>query len=188
MGKRRFQAPQVRRFLIHVVVTATVAGLLARRYGEQVVGFVDGLPATASGWQLMGWLVGGPPLLLAAMAWNDRAKFDADQRRLRAMAYGIWFGLGGFLVPALAGDAAATFGGAVRTGNQLAFGWACASVANAAAIAFAIGIGVLRRQAAPDGEPPESELAVRFVESAWVVLLLGGLMFAVYGADLGFVY
>jgi hypothetical protein len=188
MGKRRFRASQVRRFLATAVVTALVSGLLARGYGEQVVGMVDRLPASASGFQVLGWLLGGPPLLVAAMAWNDRGRLDAERRRKRAVLYGVWFGLGGFLVPALTGDPSEFFGQHVATGNQLGYGWACGAVANVAAIAFATGIGVLRARAAPGGVAPESELATRFVEIAWTVLLGIGLLFAAYGAQLGFRY
>ncbi|HET9499406.1 MAG TPA: hypothetical protein VFO98_04020 [Marmoricola sp.] len=185
MGKRRFRAPQVRRFLICVVVTATISGLVARGFGEDVTGFVARIPATGAGFAFLGWLFGGPPVLLAAVAWNDRLRFDVEQRRFRAVFYGIWFGLGGFVVPGLVGDREAIFGTAAPTGTELAFGWACAAVGNAAAITFATGIGHVRRQAAGDGEPPESELATRFVESAWAVLLLLAMLFAVYGDRLG---
>lgn len=188
MGKRRFQAPQVRRFLVSVVITACISGLVARAYGEQVIGLIDGLPATASGWQVIGWAVGGPPILLAAVAWNDRARYDADQRRLRAILYGAWFGLGGFLVPAIPADAFEIYGKGVAIGNQLSYGWSCAAVANLAALGFATGIGIVRRQATPGGTPRESELATRFVEIAWLVLLFAGMLFAAYGARLGFVY
>lgn len=188
MGKRRFRAPQVRRFAVTVVVTACVSALVARLFGEQVVSGLTNLPATPTGYQVLGWAVGGPPLLLAAMAWNDRRRFGPDQRKVRAVVYGVWFGLGGFLVPALTTNSYELYGDDVSTGNQLAFGWLCAGVANAAAIGFAAGIGVLRRRAAPDGQPPESEMAERFVELAWAVLLAIGFVFAAYGRQLGFVY
>lgn len=189
MGKRRFRAPQVRRFLLCVVLTATAGGLVSREYGDEVVGLVARLPASASGFQVLGWLFGGPPLLMAAMAWNDRGRFDADQRRKRSLAYGVWFGLGtGLLVPGLAGDAAELFGEAASTGSRLAFGWACGAVANAAAIAFATGIDAVHRRVTADGELRERALATRFVEVGWTVLLGLSLLFAAYGEQLGFVY
>lgn len=184
MGNHRTRAPVTRRFLSSLVVAATLSALAAHGIGEDVTVWLERIPASDKGWAVIGWLFGGPPLVLAALAWNDRRRFDAAQRRQRATLYAAWFGLGGFVVPALAGNSVEIFGEGVGIGNPLAFGWTCGAVANIAAIAFALGITRMSAQAGEHGH----RLGLTFIESGWILLVAASLLFAAYGRELGFVY
>lgn len=184
MGNDRTRAPVARRFLTTLVVTATFSAALAHGVAEDVTVWLERIPASEKGWALIGWLFGGPPLVLAALAWNDRRRFDAGQRRQRATLYGAWFGLGGFVVPALSGNSVELFGEGVGIGNPLAFGWTCGAVANLAAIAFAFAITRMSAQAGARGH----RLGLKFIESGWILLVAGSMLFAAYGRELGFVY
>lgn len=182
MGIHRVQAPVMRRFLTTLVFTLAITGLVARGLGEDITVALGDTATSERGWPVLGWLFSGPPLLLAALAWNDRRRFSAERRRKRATAYAIWFGMGGFALPALVDDSAELFGRGVEVGNPLAFGWACGAIANLAAIAFALAIG----QMSAGGDARARQLATRFIETAWIVLVAGSLLFAAYGRELGF--
>lgn len=188
MGNHRFRPSMVRRFLLFMAGAAIGAALVSREFGEDVTVWLDRVPATSSGWQCIGWVFAGPPLYLAALAWMDRADLAHNQRRLRAAVYGIWLGLGAFVVPGLADGSYDIFGPGIEVANPLAFGWICGTVGNLAAILFASALGVVRRTATPAGSDPPSQLTDRFIEVAWTLLLGGSLLFAAYGAELGFVY
>lgn len=185
MAIHRVQAPVMRRFLITLVVVTTVTGLVCRELGEDITVWLgDNLEATDRGWPVIGWLFGGPPLLLAALAWNDRKEHSASSLRSRATWYAVWFGIGGFALPALVDDSAELFGRGVEVGNPLAFGWTCGASANLAAIAFAYAITRMSAQ----GDTAARRLALRFIETAWILLVGGSLLFAAYGRELGFNY
>lgn len=184
MGNPRSQAPVTRRFLLTLVVVAAASALACRAYGEEITTFLGDAPASDRGWTVIGWFFGGPPLALAALAWNDRHRLDLDGRLARATRYAAWFGLGGFVVPALADNSVELFGDGVEVGNPLAFGWTCGAVGNLAALAFAVALHRLSRA----GDDRARSLAVRFVEWAWFLLTLGSMLFAAYGRQLGFVY
>ncbi len=184
MGNHRTQAPVARRFLITLVIAGTLSALAAHAFGEDVTVWLEHVPASDKGWAVIGWLFGGPPLVMAALAWNDRRRFDAEQRQQRATLYAAWFGLGGFVVPALAGNSVELFGEGVGIGNPLAFGWTCGAVANIAAIVFALAIIRTSAQAGAHGH----RLGLTFIESGWILLVGASLLFAAYGRELGFAY
>lgn len=184
MGELRGRAPTVRRFLTALVYAGTCTVLLANGAGQWTTTHLAHLPVAPRGWPVLGWLVGGPPVVMAALAWNERGRYTAGQRRLRATAYGLWIGLGGFALPALVHDSGKLYGAGVETGNPLAFGWTCGMVANIAAVLFALAIGRISAQ----GDAHSRELAGRFVEVAWILLVAVAMLFAAYGRDMGFTY
>lgn len=184
MGDPRIQAPATRRFLGTLALVAALSALLSRELGEEVTTFLEAVPASDRGWSVIGWFFGGPPLVLAALAWNDRRRLGPGERLARATRYAAWFGLGGFVVPALADNSVELFGEGVGIGNPLAFGWSCGAVGNLAALGFAVAIHRISRQADDRGR----QLALRFVEWGWVLLTIGSMLFAAYGRELGFVY
>lgn len=180
----RVRTHVMRQFLSTLVFVGAVAGLACHQLGEDLtVRFAD-FPVTDRGWPVLGWFFAGPPVVLFALLWNDRRRFGTEQLRDRALFYGAWAGLGCFALPALVDDSAALFGRGVEIGNPIAFGWACGAVANLAALVFAVAIDRLAAQ----GDARARRIALRFIETAWVLLVAGSLLFAAYGRELGFNY
>ena len=182
------------RFLFALIVSAIATAAAGREWGEDVAVRLLDTPTTTTGWQVIGWLVGGPPLFLAFQNWVERRRLTEGQLSARATMLGLWLGLGGFLVPAFVDGRFEHFGTGIDVGAPLTFGWACAGVANLAALLFAGGLQML----APSTERIEvrhrasaeraHRLRLKFLEVAWLLLLLGSAMFAANGKALGFVY
>lgn len=184
MAIHRVQIHVMRQFLTALVVVTTVAGVTCRWAGEDISVWFGDFPVTDRGWPVFGWLFGGPPIVLFALLWNDRRHYAGDALRTRATFYGAWAGIGGFALPALVDDSAAVFGRGVEIGNPLAFGWACGAIANLAALGFALAISRMSAH----GDERARRIGMRFVETAWVLLVAGSLLFAAYGRELGFNY
>ena len=175
-----------RRFALSIVGFSVFFLALGRFLGEDLALQLQKTPTTREGWQFFGWLVGGPPFLLAILVWNDRKRLAPSQLRNRTYALAAWIGLGMFIFPARLDSVDEQFGTAALVGDPLSGGWAWAMLANAIAFIFAALVLLVLHKSVPNGpNQAQRDLTVRFLERAWLVALVAGLGFALYGGATG---
>jgi len=186
MGRYRTQVSAGRRFALSIVGFSVFFLALGRFLGEDLALQLQKTPTTREGWQFFGWLVGGPPFLLAILLWNDRKRVAPTQLRNRTLALSAWIGLGMFVLPARLDSVNEQFGTAALVGNPLSIGWAWAMLANAVAFLFAGLVLLVLHKSVPSGpNQTQRDLTARFLERAWLVVLIAGLGFALYGDATG---
>ena len=169
-----------RRFLIALLGFAVFFTLLGLRLGEDIAVQLQKTPTTEAGWRLIGWLVAAPPALLTIVTWHERHRLRPQQRRSRALLLAAWIGLSMFVLPARLTGVDAQFGTGALVGEPLSAGWAWGALAAVVGLAFSgLVLLVLHRSvASPTAE--QWDLTVRFLERAWLVLLVVSLGFALY--------
>ena len=175
-----------RRFALSIVGFCVLFLAVGRFLGEDLALQLQKTPTTREGWLFFGWLVGGPPFLLAVLFWNDRARLTRTQFRNRSLGLAAWIGLNMFILPARLDSVDEQFGTAALVGNPLSGGWAWSILANGIAFAFAGVVLLVLHKSVPNGpNQAQRELTVTFLERAWLVVLVAGLGFALYGGSTG---
>jgi hypothetical protein len=186
MGSNRTQVSDGRRFALSVVGFCVLFLAAGRFIGEDVALQLQKTPTTRDGYLFFGWLVGGPPFLLAILLWNARERLAPAVLRNRTFAVSAWIGLGMFILPAKLDSVDKQFGTGALVGDPLSGGWAWAMLANLVAFGFAGVVLLVLHRSAPQGpNQAQQELTVTFLERAWLVVLVAGLGFALYGGATG---
>jgi hypothetical protein len=176
-----------RRYLVALVVAAVVSTVVGRLFGEDIALLLQRTPTTTLGWRFIGWLIAGPPLLIAIVTWHERRRLTEKQRRERFYPLAVWVGLSMFVLPARVLGDDSQFGTGALVGDPLSAGWAWAALADLLALAFAGLLLLVLRRSVDAPTRGQRDLTVRFLERAWVVLLVVSLGFALYGGSAGVV-
>ncbi len=177
------RAQAARRFLLMCVGLAVVVTALGRVYGEDLAVWAQGTPTTERGWLFIGWLIGGPPYLLAYVTWNEYGRIRPGRRVERLWIIAAWIALSMLLVPAwILGDEE-QFGAGRIASEPVMAGWQWAMLAHLVAAAFAGVLALVRRGTTVTER--QQRLTRRFVERAWAVLLLIALGMALYSGPTG---
>jgi hypothetical protein len=175
-----------RRFALSIVGFCVLFLALGRFLGEDIGLQLQNTPTTRDGYLFFGWLVGGPPFLLAVLLWNARKRLRPTELRNRMIGVSAWIGLGMFILPAKLDSVDKQFGTAALVGDPLSGGWAWAMLANLVAFTFAGLVLLVLHKSVPQGpNQAQRELTVTFLERAWLVVLVAGLGFALYGGATG---
>lgn len=169
------------------MITACVAfGAIGATWGEQIGLRLQDTPTTTQGWLFIGWLISGPPYLIGMLAWYERGRLDRGQRRTLTYVLAVWIGLSMFVLPARVHSVDAQFGTAALVGDPLSAGWAWGALANLLGLGFAaVALIVLHRSVSGRPSARQQELTIRFLERAWLLLLVASLGFALYAPNTG---
>ena len=180
--QERTDAFERRRFVLAVVGFAVAFTAIGRIYGEDIALQLQNTPTTTLGWRFIGWLVSAPPAVLTMITWHERRRLRPEQRRTRGLVLAAWIGLSMFILPARTAGVDSQFGTGALVGDPLSAGWAWGALASLIGLVFtALVLFVLFRTVeVPTRE--QRDLTVRFLERAWLVLLVVSLGFALYGA------
>ncbi len=172
---------EIRRFVLAVVAFGLVFTALGRIYGEDIALQLQKTPTTALGWRFIGWLVSAPPAVLVITTWHERRRLRPKQRRDRSLLLAGWIGLSMFILPARTTSIDSQFGTGALVGDPLSSGWAWGALAAIIGLVFSgLVLTVLYRTVdVPTRE--QRDLTARFLERAWLVLLVVSLGFALYG-------
>lgn len=186
MGSIRTSGAERRRFVVAVVGCCVLFGALGRVYGEDIAMQLQKTPTTTEGWHFIGWLIAGPPYLIAILAWHERARLRRSTRRNLVYVLSVWIGLSMLILPARIDGVDEQFGTGALVGDPLSIGWAWGALANLVGFVFAGLVLFVLHRSVP-GRPTRSQrdLTARFLERAWMVLLIVALGFALYGRDSG---
>lgn len=176
---------EFRRFLAVVVVFAVAFAVVGLRFGEDVALQLQKTPTTELGWRLVGWLVAAPPWLVAMVMWHERARLSPDQRRHRSTLLAAWIGLSLFVLPSRLSGVEHEFGTGALVGEPLSVGWAWGALAALIGLVFSAIVLVVLHRSVDSPTPAQRDLTVRFLERAWLVLLVVSLGFALYGGRTG---
>ena len=181
----RTDASERRQFILAVVGFAVVFTAIGRIFGEDIALELQKTPTTSLGWRFIGWLVAAPPVVLTMITWHERRRLRPKQRRDRGLALAFWIGLSMFILPARTTSIDSQFGTGALVGDPLSSGWAWGALATIIGLAFT-GLVLLELHRTVDEPTREQrDLTVRFLERAWLVLLVVSLGFALYGARTG---
>src|SRR4051794_11661728 len=174
-----------RRFVRALVGFAVLFAVLGRTQGEHIALVLQKTPTTELGWRFVGWLVVAPPALLVLITWHERRRLTARQRRARGVLLAGWIGLSALIAPARVVGVEHQFGTAALVGDPLSEGWLWGALGALLGLAFtALVLLVLHRTVdVPTRE--QLDLTARFLERAWLVLLVVSLGFALYGGRTG---
>jgi hypothetical protein len=173
------------RFLAAVVAFAVLFLVVGLRYGEDVALQLQKTPTTELGWRLIGWLVAAPPYLVTLLVWHERARLRREQLRQRGLLLAAWIGLGMFVLPSRLTSPEQHFGTAALVGDPLSAGWAWGALAALLGLVFSGLVLLVLHRTVESPTPQQRDLTVRFLEVAWLVLLVVSLGFALYGARTG---
>lgn len=177
---------ELRKFALTVVAFGLLFGALGRTWGESIALQLQKTPTTETGWLFVGWLVAGPPYVVAILCWHERRRFRPAQRRNVEVLLAAWIGLSMFVVPARVHSVDQQFGTGALVGDPLSLGWAWGTLANLVGLGFAaLVLTVLHRSVPGRPTAAQRDLTIRLLERAWLVLLLVSLGFALYGHDTG---
>ncbi|RNM12761.1 hypothetical protein EFL26_19465 [Nocardioides pocheonensis] len=174
-----------RRFVVALVVSAVLFAVVGLRFGEDVAMQLLKTPTTELGWRLIGWMVAAPPWVLVMVSWHERGRLSADQRRRRGLLLGAWIGLSMFVLPSRFGGVEHEFGTGALVGEPLSVGWAWGGLAALIGLAFSGVVLLVLHRSVASPTPTQRDMTVRFLERAWLVLLVVSLGFALYGGRTG---
>jgi MFS family permease len=174
-----------RRFLLAVVGFAVVFTAIGRLFGQDIALELQRTPTTELGWRLIGWLVAAPPAVLTMITWHERRRLRPEQRRFRGLGLAAWIGLSMFVLPARTTSIDSQFGTGALVGDPLSAGWAWGAVATVLGLVFTGLVLLVLRRTVDEPTQEQRDLTVRFLEHAWLVLLLVSLGFALYGGRTG---
>lgn len=181
----RTDVSERRRFVLAAVGFAILFTALGRVFGEDIALELQKTPTTALGWRFIGWLVAAPPAVLTMVTWHERRRLTPKQRRDRGLFLAAWIGLTMFIAPARTTSIDSQFGTGALVGDPLSAGWAWGAMAAVIGLVFS-GLVLLVLHRSVDAPTPEQrDLTVRFLERAWLVLLVVSLGFALYGGRTG---
>jgi len=177
---RRADDSELRRFVLAAAGFAVLFLVIGLRFGEDVAVQLQKTPTTALGWRLVGWLVAGPPALFALVSWHDRRRLRTEQRARRVLLMAAWLGLNMFVLPARLTSVDKEFGTGALVGDPLSAGWTWGALAALVGMAFSAVVLVVLHRTVDEPTPDQRDLTVRFLERAWLVLLVVSLGFALY--------
>jgi hypothetical protein len=183
--ENRADTSERRRFVILVVAFAVLFTAVGRMYGEDIALELQKTPTTTLGWRLIGWLVAGPPLVFTMMVWHERRRLTRKQWRDRSWLLAAWIGLNMFVLPARTTSTDSQFGTAALVGDPLSTGWAWGAAAAVVGLAFTGLVLLVLHRSVAEPTVDQRDLTMRFLERAWLVLLIVSLGFALYGDGTG---
>ena len=172
----------VRRFLLAVVGFGALFTAIGRIFGEDIAMQLQNTPTTTLGWRFIGWMVAAPPAVLTMITWHERRRLRPKQRRDRSLLLACWLGLSMFILPARTASVDSQFGTGALVGDPLSEGWAWGALAAVAGLVFTVLVLVVLFRTVEVPTRAQRDLTVRFLERAWLVLLVVSLGFALYGA------
>src|SRR5690242_14485035 len=175
MGSNRTLPSGRALFAISVLGSAFLFLVLGRIAGEHIALELQKTPTTTDGWLFIGWLIGGPPYLVAVIFWNEHGRSRPGEVRLATVLIGVWIGMTMLIAPARVLGVDTQFGTGAIVGNPLSAGWVWGEVANLGMLAFStIVLLVMRSATAPRGGPTTQQrrMTARFIEIAWMVTLV----------------
>jgi hypothetical protein len=183
-GTRRAHADRadLRRFVLAVVGFGVLFTAVGRLFGEDVALALQDTPTTTLGWRFIGWLVAAPPAVLTMIIWHERRRLRPQQRRTRSYLLAGWIGLSMFVLPARTESVHSQFGTGALVGDPLSEGWAWGGLAAVIGLVFTGLVLVVLHRSVEVPTKAQRDLTVRFLERAWLVLLVVSLGFALYGA------
>jgi hypothetical protein len=186
MGTAGDKRTELRRFLLAVAAFAVVFGAIGRTWGEDIAVQLQKTPTTEPGWLFIGWLISGPPFIVAALVWHEGGRLRPSQRRDRGLLLAAWIGLSMFVLPAKVASVDKQFGTGALVGDPLSLGWSWGMLANVVGFVFAaVVLTVLHRTVPGRPSSRQLDLTYRLLERSWLVLLVVSLGFALYGNDAG---
>lgn len=169
-------------FVATAIGSGVLLGLVGAFLSTSVAELLQKTPATTNGWLLLGWAVSGPPFVIAALTWAERAERAGRQRRDLRVVLGIWAGLSMFVAPGAIYGVSQWYGTAALIGDPLTAGWLWGIIGNAVAMSFAaVVLGVLFSSVPGGPSPTQRALTLRFLERSWLVILLISFGLALYG-------
>jgi membrane protease YdiL (CAAX protease family) len=172
----------VRRFVLAVVGFAVLFTAVGRIYGEDIALELQNTPTTTLGWRFIGWMVSAPPAVLTMITWHERRPLRPRQRRDRSLLLAGWIGLSMFVLPARTASVDSQFGTGALVGDPLSAGWAWGALAAVIGLVFTGLVLLMLFRTVDVPTLGQRDLTVRFLERAWLVLLVVSLGFALYGA------
>jgi MFS family permease len=181
----RADAAERRRFAGAVLGFAVLFTVVGRAFGEDIAMQLQQTPTTALGWRLTGWLVAAPPAVVTILVWHDRHRLRPRRRRDLSLLLSGWIGLSMFVLPARVVGVDDQFGTGALVGDPLSAGWAWGALAAVVGLAFSGLVMLVLRRTVDRPTPEQWDLTVRFLERAWLVLLVVSLGFALYGGRSG---
>jgi hypothetical protein len=176
----RADSSELRRFALATACFAVLFLVVGLSFGEDVAVQLQKTPTTDLGWRLVGWLVAGPPALFALVSWHDRRRLRPDQRTRRGLLVAAWIGLNLFVLPSRITSVDQEFGTGALVGDPLSAGWAWGALAALVGMAFSAAVLVVLHRTVAAPTRAQRDLTVRFLERAWLVLLVVSLGFALY--------
>ena len=182
---RRADAADRWRFVAATVAFGALFLVVGLRFGEDVAVQLQKTPTTALGWRLIGWLVAAPPYLVTLLVWHERGRLRREQLRQRGLLLAAWIGLSMFVLPSRVTSPETQFGTAALVGDPLSAGWAWGGLAALLGLVFTALVLLVLHRSVESPTPQQRYLTVRFLEVAWLVLLVVSLGFALYGARTG---
>jgi hypothetical protein len=174
-----------RRFFLAVAGFAVFFTALGRLLGEDIALELQKTPTTTNGWLFIGWLVSAPPFALTLVTWHERRRLRPKQRRDRTYVLAAWIGLSMFILPARTSSIDSQFGTGALVGDPLSIGWAWGMLANLIGFAFTALVLTVLHRTVDEPTREQRDLTARFLERAWLVLLVVSLGFALYGEGTG---
>ncbi|MCW2784596.1 MAG: hypothetical protein JWP74_1113 [Marmoricola sp.] len=185
MGSERSGTSDLRRFVFAIAGSALFFLVLGRVAGEHIALWLQSTPTTNNGWLFLGWLIGGPPFVVAALVWIDRKQLRPRQLLGWTWATAIWGGAGMFILPARVIGISAQFGTGAIVGNPLCAGWVWGMLANVVMLVFGGLVLMVLRSATASGGVTQAQrtMTIRFLEQAWLVALVVTLGLALYGGN-----
>ncbi len=185
VAQQRTDASERRLFVLAVVGFAVLFTAVGRIYGEDIALQLQKTPTTTLGWRFIGWLVSAPPVVLTMITWHERRRLRREQRRNRGLALAGWIGLSMFILPARTTSIDSQFGTGALVGDPLSSGWAWGALATLVGLAFTGLVLLVLHRSVDRPTREQRDLTIRFLERAWLVLLVVSLGFALYGARTG---
>jgi hypothetical protein len=183
--ERRTDAEDRRLFLLATLGFAVLFLVVGLRFGQDVALQLQKTPTTTLGWRLVGWLVAAPPYVVTMVVWHERGRVDRDRLRRRLVLLAGWIGLTMLVLPARLTSAEHQFGTGALVGDPLSTGWAWGALAALLGLAFSGLVLVVLHRTVEEPTARQRDLTARFLEGAWLVLLVVSLGFALYGGRTG---
>lgn len=185
MGSKWTSLSRRTRFGVLIAVFSVVFLVAGLIWGEDIAVQLQKTPTTPDGWIFVGWLIGGPPWMLAALFWSDHRRLTHEQFRNRSIVHAAAVGLTFLVLPARIIGVPAQFGTGAIVGHPLSAGlvWGlCATVA--VSIFGALVLLLLRQASRPKGPTPAQRMmTTRFLESACIIALVVTLGLGLYGGN-----
>ncbi len=184
MGSNRTPLSDRTMFLLSIAGFSLFFLILGRIAGEDIAVQLQLTPTTVEGWLFLGWLVAGPPYLVAAIFWNERDRLSPSKIRNRSLVLGAWIGMTMFILPARLLGADAQWGTGAIVGNPLSAGWVWGMAANVAAAIFAgLVLLILHKSTRKKPTAEQRRMTARFLEAAWLGALVVTLGLSLYGGN-----
>ncbi len=185
MGSQWGSLSRRTRFGVLIALFSGFFLLLGLLLGEDIAVQLQKTPTTPDGWIFVGWLIGGPSYVLAALFWSGHRRLTHDQFRNRSILHAATIGLTFLMLPARITGVPEQFGTGAIVGNPLSAGLVWGLCATVAVTIFGGLVLLVQRQATrPQGPTPAQRLmTARFLESACIIALVVTLGLGLYGGN-----